>query len=164
MAAIRFSTGFFGARYSVSGSFSRRAAAHFATYRDCPDTHVHVLPSFITNDSKPSTSGLKSALCIFVAGQSTDGSWRAAARALLLENCVDFVSRFSADASRFASSIKERVRRSPHPLRVLRRRLGSTPFSSRPLRRRPTRPRRMLRRHRLRRIRPHRCCCARPNR
>jgi len=45
-----------------------------------------VLPSFITNDSNPSTSALKSAFKTFVAGQFTAASWRATARALLFEN------------------------------------------------------------------------------
>jgi hypothetical protein len=60
----------------------------------------------MTNDSQPSTSALNSALSDFVAGQFTAGSWRAAARALVFENCGDFVSGLSAAASLLASSMK----------------------------------------------------------
>src|SRR5690348_5334683 len=67
----------------------------------------------MTNDSQPSTSGLKSALRDLVAGQFTAGSCRAAARALLLENCGDFVSALSATESLLASSIKSDVLRKP---------------------------------------------------
>ncbi len=67
-----------------------------------------MLPSFMTNDSKPSTSGLNSALSVFVAGQLTAGSWRAAARALMLENWDDLVSALSAEASLCASFINPR--------------------------------------------------------
>ena len=45
-----------------------------ATQAKRPDSHSQTLPSFITNDSQPSTSGLKSALRVFVRGQSTSGS------------------------------------------------------------------------------------------
>ena len=61
----------------------RPSNAHYepacAAYRNWPDIHAQTLPSAMTNDSKPSTSGLKSAFSVLVAGQSTAGSCRAAA-------------------------------------------------------------------------------------
>jgi hypothetical protein len=74
-------------------------------YRNWPDAHAHVLPSFITNDSNPSTSALNSAFIDLVAGQFTAGSCRAAARAFPLENCGDLLSTLRAAASLLASSI-----------------------------------------------------------
>jgi hypothetical protein len=52
-------------------------------YDDDGVDQMHRLPSFMTNVSQPSTSGLKSPLNSFVAGQFTLPSARAPARALL---------------------------------------------------------------------------------
>ncbi len=58
-----------------------RFGIHFALYVYDAGFHSQTLPSRITNDSQPSTSGLKSALRALVCAQSTLLSWRAAARA-----------------------------------------------------------------------------------
>src|SRR5579863_2912716 len=58
-----------------------RFGIHFAPYVYEAGFHSQTLPSRITNDSQPSTSGLKSALRVLVRVQSTLLSPRAAARA-----------------------------------------------------------------------------------